>query len=115
MPFTPRRSKRIGVGVVDGIADDDEAGIGNALKNIGEQGASSLTCGMRINDIDLRLGRLEIAKIGSEGGFQLLGNDFELRSLAEQAFKFGKHQRVRGQKTDSEFRRHSFSSHCTSG
>ncbi len=105
--------KRIGVGVVDVVTDHDESSIGNAFENIGEQSASRLTCGVGVNDIDLRLGGLEVAKIGSEGGLELLGDDLELRGLAKKAFKFGKHQRVRGQKTDSEFRRHSFSSHCT--
>jgi hypothetical protein len=111
--FYTQAEQRIGVGVVDGIADDDEARVGDTLENIGEQGAGGLPGRVRVNDIDLRLGRLEVAKVGSQRGFQLLRDDLELGGLAKKALEFGQHQRVRGQQTDCEFRRHSFGSHCT--
>src|SRR5208337_1204653 len=80
--------QRIGVGFVDRITNNNQAGIGEALEDIGEERAGSLTCGVRIYDVDLRLRRFKVAQVGSKSGFKLLGNDLELRSLAEQAFKF---------------------------
>ena len=81
------------------IPDDNEARIGEALQKIGQKSAGGLPGGVRIHDIDLRLGRLEIAQIGSESRFQLLGNDFELR-LAQNALELAQHQGVRREQAD---------------
>jgi hypothetical protein len=48
------------------------------LEKIRQESACGLTRGMRVNDIDLSLGRFEIAKVRGKGGFELLGDDFEL-------------------------------------
>ena len=49
---------------------------------------------MRVNDVNLSLGRLKSAKVGREGGFQLLKDYFELR-FRQNAFELAQHQGVR--------------------
>jgi len=66
---------------------------------------------MAVDDVDLSDGRLEIAHIRGERGFELLGGDFEI-SLGQNAFEFAQHQRVRREDADSQFRGCSFRSHC---
>src|SRR5579883_77194 len=87
--------QREAIGLVQRVSNDNQAGFGEALENVGEQGAGSLASGVRINDIDLRARRFKVAQIGSERGFELLGNNFELGGLAQKALKFGEHERVR--------------------
>ena len=57
---------------------------------------------MAIDDVNLCDGRLEIAHVGRESGFELLDDDFEL-SLRQNAFEFAQHQRVRRQDANSQF------------
>jgi len=71
--------KRKTIGVLMLIADDNEARVGEALDEIGKKRAGGLAGGVRVHDINLGLGRFEIAKVGSERGFELLGDDLELR------------------------------------
>ncbi len=54
---------------------------------------------MRIDDVNLCLGRFEIAKIGSQGRFEMLYGDLELR-LGEQTLELAQHQRVRREDAD---------------
>ena len=70
--------KRKTVGVLVLVADDDEARVGETLDQIRQESASRLTRSMRIDDINLGFGRFEIAKVGSERRFELLGDDLEL-------------------------------------
>ena len=102
--FYAEAEKRKAVGVVMGFADDDEAGVGMAFKNIGEQRAGGLASGVGVDDVDLSLGRFERAKIGSERGFELLGDNFEI-GLGQNAFELAQHQRVRREEADRELRR----------
>ena len=55
--------------------------------------------GVSVDDVNLRLGWFEIAKIRSQGRFEMLYGDLELR-LGEQAFELAQHQRVRRQDAD---------------
>lgn len=65
---------------------------------------------MAIDDVNLGDGRLEIAHVGRERGFELLGDDFEL-SLGQDAFELAQHQRVRRQDADRQFGRCTLGSH----
>ena len=66
----------VGVGML--FADDDEARFGMALHEIGEKSAGSGTRGVAVDDINLCNGRLEIAHVGRERGFELFDGDLEL-------------------------------------
>jgi hypothetical protein len=70
--------KRVAVGFVVLVADDDEARVGIAFENIGEECAGSGFGGVGVHDVDLRAGRLEVAEIGRESGFELLGDNLEI-------------------------------------
>ena len=89
------------VGILMGFADYDEASVGMALENIGEQSAGSLTSGVGVNYIDLSFRRFERAKIGGESGFELLGDDLEIL-LGQNAFELAQHQRMRREEADRE-------------
>jgi len=86
-----------------GFADDDEPSIGIAFENIGEQGTGGLACGVGVNDVDLGFRRFERAKVGSQSGFELLGDDFEI-GLGQNAFELAQHQRMRREEADGELR-----------
>ena len=62
-----------------------------SFEKIGQESASGGAGGVPIDDVDLRDGRLEIAHIGRESGFELLDDDFEL-SLRQDAFELAQHQ-----------------------
>ena len=94
--------KRITVGVGVLFTDDDEARFGMALHEIGEKSAGGRTRGVAVDDIDLCDGRLEIAHVGRERGFELFDGDLEL-GLRQNAFEFAQHERVRRQDADSQF------------
>ena len=98
----------IGVGVL--FANDDEARFRMTFEKIGQKSAGGGTCGMAINDVDLRGGRFEIAHVWSERGFKLLDDDFELR-LRQNAFELAQHQGVRRQDANSWFGTCSLGSH----
>jgi hypothetical protein len=99
--FYAETQQRVGVGFVDGIPDDDEARVSVALQNVSQQGTGGLARGMRVNNEDLSAGRLKIAQVGGQGGFELLGNDLELRGFAKKTLKFAQNERVWGQQADS--------------
>lgn len=92
--FYSEAEERKAVGVLMGFADNDEAGVGMALENIGEQRAGGLASGVGVNDVNLSFGRFEGTKIGSESGFKLFGDNFEI-GLGQNAFELAQHQRVR--------------------
>ena len=85
------------------FANNDEASVGVALKNIGKQGAGGLASGVRVDDVDLGFGRLEGTKIGSERGFQLLADDLEI-GLGQNAFELTQHQRMWREQANRQFR-----------
>lgn len=99
--FYAETQQRVGVGFVDGIAHDDEARVSVAFQDVGEQSTGGLARGMRVNDEDLSARRLKIAQVGGQGGFELLGNDLELRGFAKKTLKFAQNERVWGQQADS--------------
>ncbi len=101
--FYTEAEQREAVGVLMSFTNDDEAGIGVAFENIGEQRAGSLTSGVSVNDVDLGFRRFERAKVGSESGFELLRDDFEI-GLGKNAFELAQHQWVRREKADGELR-----------
>jgi hypothetical protein len=70
--------ERVAVGFVVLVADDDEARVGIAFENIGEECAGSGFGGVGVHDVDLRAGRLEVAEIGRQSGFELLGDHLEI-------------------------------------
>ena len=84
------------------FADDDKTRLGMTFEKVGQKSASSGTRGMSINDVNLRDGRLEIAHVGRERGFELFDDDFEL-SLRQDAFELAQHQRVRRQDANGQF------------
>ena len=99
--FYAETQQRVGIGFVDGVAHNDEACVRVAFQNIGEESTGGLASGMRVNNKDLGAGRLQIAQVGGQGGFELLGNDLELRGFAKKTLKFAQHERVWGQQADS--------------
>jgi hypothetical protein len=99
------------VGFVVLFADDNEAGFGMAFENIGEERAGGGLRGMRINDVNLCLRRLEITQIWRKRGLQLLGNDLE-RRLRKNALKLAQHQGVRREDANRQFGGCPFRSHC---
>jgi hypothetical protein len=99
----------VGVGVL--FSDDDESSFGMAFEKIGQESASGGARGVTVDDVDLRGRRLEIAHVRREGGFELLDDDFELRSLRQNTFELAQHQRVRRQDTDRQFGRCTLGSH----
>ena len=107
--------KRKAVGFIDRVSNDNQSRVDVALQNICEQRAGGLASGVRIHNVNLSDRRLEVAQVGSECGFELFGDDFELGGLAQQALKLGKHQRVRREQANGQFGSHSFGSHCTRG
>ena len=102
--FYAEAQQRKTVGVVMGFTDDDEASIGVAFENIGEQGTGGLTSGVSVDDVDLGLGRFERAEIGGESGLELLGDDFEI-GLGQNAFELAQHQGVRREEADRKLGR----------
>ena len=54
------------VGVLMLITDDDQTSVGETLDQIRQESSGGLTRGVRIDDVNLSLGRFEIAKVGSE-------------------------------------------------
>ena len=60
------------------FADDDEASFGMPFYKIGKESAGGGSRGVSINDVDLRDGRLEIAHIRRERGFELLDDNLNL-------------------------------------
>ena len=101
--FYAEAEQRKAVGILVGFADDDEPSVRMAFENIGEQRAGGLASGVGINDVDLSFGRFERAKIGSESGFELLADDFEI-GLGQNAFELAQHQRVRREQADRKLR-----------
>ena len=86
-----------------GFANYDEAGIGMALENIGEQRAGSLAGCMSVDYIDLSFGRFEGAKIGGESGLELLGDDLEIL-FGQNALELAQHKRMRREQADGKLR-----------
>jgi len=76
--FHAEAEQREAGGVLVLFADDDEARIRVAFENIGEQSAGGLAGRVRVDHVDLGLRRFERTKIGSESGFELFGDDFEV-------------------------------------
>jgi len=72
---------------------NDQAGFRKAFHQVREQRAGGRLGGMRIDYEDLCLRRFEAAKIGSQGRFQLSGNDFEI-GLSKNSLKLAEHQRM---------------------
>jgi hypothetical protein len=99
--FYAETQQGVSIGFVDGVAHDDEAGVRVAFQDVGEQSTGGLARGMRVNDKDLSAGRLKIAQVGGQGGFELLGNNLELRGFAKKTLKFAQNERVWGQQADS--------------
>jgi len=106
--------ERITVGVIVLLPDDDEASFGMAFQNIGQKRAGGGLGGMRVNDVNLRLRRLKVAKIGRERGFELFGDNFEW-SLGENAFELAQHQGVRREDANGQFSGCAFGSHYSKG
>src|SRR5580704_7737986 len=91
--------QRIAVGIAKLFADDDQASLRIPLQDVGQQRAGCGTGGVRVNDVNLRLRRFEISKIGSQGRFEVFRGDLELR-LGEQTLELAQHQRVRREDAD---------------
>jgi hypothetical protein len=106
-----KAQERKTVGFVVLFADHDQTGFGMAFKNIGEERPGGGLRGMRVNHVNLRLGRLEITQVRRKRGFQLLGDDFE-RRLRENALKLAQHQWVRREDANRQFGGCPFRSHC---
>ena len=102
------------VRVVVLLANDDQASFGMAFKNIGQKRAGGGLGGMRVNDVNLRLRRLKVAKIGRECRFELFGDNFEW-SLGENAFELAQHQGVRREDANGQFSGCAFGSHYSKG
>ena len=85
--FHAKTEKRKTIGFVVLFADDNQAGFGMALENVGEQRPSSGTCGMPIDNINLRSRRFEVAQVRRQGRLELFGCDLEL-GLRKNALKF---------------------------
>lgn len=96
------------------LTDDDETSFGVAFQNIGEKRAGCGFCGVGIYDVNLRLRRLEIAKVGSQRRFELLRDNLEGR-LRENAFELAQHQRVRREDANGQFGGCAFCSHYSQG
>lgn len=92
------------------ITDHDEAGVGVAFKNVGEQSAGGLTGGVGVHDIDLGLGRFEGTEVWSESGLELLGNDLEF-GLGQKTFKLAQHERMRREEANRQLGAGTFGSH----
>ena len=99
--FDAKAQQGVGVGFVDGVAHNDEARVSVTFQDVGEQSTGGLARGMRVNHEDLSAGRLKIAQVGGQGGFELLGNDLELRGFAKKTLKFAQDERMWGQQADS--------------
>ena len=86
-----------------GFPNNDQAGVGMALENVGEQCAGSLTSGVSIDYIDLSLGRFERAQIGGKSGLELLGDDLEIL-FGQNALELAQHKRMRREQADGKLR-----------
>jgi len=84
--FHAESQKRKTVGFVVLFADDDEARFGKAFEKIGQKSAGGWLCGMSVDDVNLSFGRLQSTQVGSERGFQLLDDYFEL-GFRQNAFE----------------------------
>ena len=99
--FYTQPQKRIAIGIIVFLADDDKARFWIAFENIGKQSAGSGTRGMGVNDVDLRGRRLHVAEVGRKHGFQLLGDHFEMRFF-QKPLELTQHQGVRREETDGQ-------------
>ena len=96
-----KAQQRIAVGFNMFIGDDDEARLGIALEDIGNECAGGLLGGMRIDDINLRARRIDVTQVGSQRGFELTGNDVERRAR-KGALKLAEDQRVGRQEANRQ-------------
>src|SRR6266850_2379549 len=102
--------KRKAVGIIVLLADDDQASLGMAFENIGQEGAGGGLGGVGIDDVDLGARGLEVTEIGRQRGFQLL-NDNLVLSFGQNALELAQHQGVRREDANSQFGRSAFRSH----
>ena len=86
-----------------GFPNNDQAGVGMTLENIGEQRAGSLAGSVGVYYIDLSFGRFERAKIGRQGGLELLGDDLEIL-LGQNALELAQHKRMWREQADGKLR-----------
>jgi len=98
--FDAKAQEGVGVSFVDRVAHDNQARVSVAFQDVGEQSTGGLARGMRVNHKDLSAGRLKIAQVGGQGGFELLGNDLELRGFAKKTLKFAQNERMWGEQAD---------------
>src|SRR6266850_2755315 len=103
--------ERKAVGIVVLLADDDQAGFGMALENIGQESAGGGLGGVGIDDVDLSARRFQGAEIRRQRGFQLLDDDLVL-GFGQNAFELAQHQGVRREDANRKFGRTAFRSHC---
>jgi hypothetical protein len=109
--FYTEAEKRIAVGFVVLVANDNEARVGITFEKIGEQRAGGLARGVRVNDVNLGFGQLNVAHVGSEGGLQKFGDNLKLRCFNEQAFELTQHQGVRREKAYGQLGSFALGSH----
>jgi hypothetical protein len=112
--FHAEAEKRKTICFVVLFADYDKAGFGVALENIGQERAGSRLGSVRINDIYLRLRRLEVTQIGSKRGFELLGDNFE-GSFPKNALELAQHKWVRREDANRQLGGCPFRSHYPQG
>ena len=74
-----------------------------ALENVGEQCAGSLTSRVGVNYVNLSFGRFEGAKIRSQSGLELLGDDLEIL-FGQNALELAQHKRMRREQADGKLR-----------
>jgi hypothetical protein len=86
-----------------GFPNNDQAGVGMALENVGEQRAGSLTSRVGVNYVNLSFGRFERAKIRGKSGLELLGDDLEIL-FGQNALELAQHKRMRREQADGKLR-----------
>jgi hypothetical protein len=92
------------------IADHDEAGVGVAFENVGEQSTGGLAGRVGVHYINLGFGRFEGAEVRSESGFELLGYDLEI-GLGQKTFELTQHEGMRREEANRQLGTGTFGSH----
>ncbi len=83
------------------FADDDQPRAREAFENVCQERAGGLPGSMGIHNINLRLGRFEMAHVRREGGLELFADDLELR-LRQEPLELAQNQRVGREQTNRE-------------
>ena len=108
--FDALTEKRVGIGFVQVVAHDDEAGIFGLIEDVPQEGSRCLPGSVGVDHVNGGFGNFHVAQVRGEHGVELLRGDLEA-GVVQKAFEFGEHHGVRGKKTNPQRRFGAVSGH----